>query len=172
MPSMSFAHPPSGPRRRCDPVGPPRPFRLAGLAVHTACPRGGMRGGDLAWDFTGCGRCARRSTGARGARAVSECARAIGRGRVGQADGGGQLVAFHAVARWWPCARMDCPCPALWNGGLGEFCCLMCRDGVPCRAPLHVHPFGTVGNYSTPGPGPSDGTDPDMPPLESASDSD
>ena len=73
---------------------------------------------------------------------------------------------------WWPCARMDCPCPASWNGGLGEFCCLMCRDGVPCRAPLHVHPFGTVGNYSTPGPGPSDGTDPDMPPLESASDSD
>ena len=40
-----------------------------------------------------------------------------------------------------PCARVNCPCPASWNGRAGTFCCLTCRNGQACTGPFHETPF-------------------------------
>jgi hypothetical protein len=40
-----------------------------------------------------------------------------------------------------PCARVNCPCPASWNGRAGNFCCLTCRNGQACTGPFHETPF-------------------------------
>lgn len=35
------------------------------------------------------------------------------------------------------CSRVGCPCNS-WNGKSGEFCCITCRNGNPCRGRYHI----------------------------------
>jgi len=38
------------------------------------------------------------------------------------------------------CWRVDCPCPCTVNGIGGQFCCIACERGTPCRGPVHTWP--------------------------------
>lgn len=49
--------------------------------------------------------------------------------------------------QWYPedsvfatCCRANCPCPASWNGEVGQFCSPQCRDGKPCSHAIHLVP--------------------------------
>ena len=43
--------------------------------------------------------------------------------------------------QWWArCARVDCPCPASFDGLPGRHCSLSCHQGTPCSSAWHVAP--------------------------------
>ena len=42
---------------------------------------------------------------------------------------------------FYPCVHPVCPCPASWNGRLGQHCCVTCRGGIPCADAYHQQPF-------------------------------
>ena len=49
---------------------------------------------------------------------------------------------------FYPCTRVDCPCPASWDGNRNHYCCLTCRNGTPCDAAYHLRPVAASNRHA------------------------